>query len=65
MKENFDCLAAATTQETPLMVDARPAGDAVMVEQYVGLICPVDPREVAIKSVKQQSREQCGGEHRA
>ena len=43
VKENFDCLAAATTQETPLMVDAMPAGDAVMVEQYVGLICPVDP----------------------
>ena len=43
MKENFDCLAAVTTQETPSMVDAMPAGDAVMVEQYVGLICPVDP----------------------
>ena len=26
-----------------LMVDAMPAGDAVMIEQYVGLICPVDP----------------------
>ena len=42
MKENLDCLASATTQEMPLIVDVRPAADAVMVEQYVGLICPVD-----------------------
>jgi len=42
VKENFDCLASATTQEMPLIVDVRPAGDAVMVEQYAGLICPVD-----------------------
>ena len=42
VKENFDCLASAIAQETPLLVDAMPAGDAVMVEHYVGLICPVD-----------------------
>ena len=42
MKENLDCLASAIAQETPLLVDAMPAGDAVMVEQYAGLICPVD-----------------------
>ena len=39
---NHDCLASAIAQETPLLVDAMPAGDAVMVEHYVGLICPVD-----------------------
>jgi Asp-tRNA(Asn)/Glu-tRNA(Gln) amidotransferase A subunit family amidase len=42
VKENLDCLASAIAQETPLLVDAMPAGDAVMVEHYVGLICPVD-----------------------
>ena len=42
VKENFDCLASATTQDMPLIVDVGPAADAVMVEQYVGLICPVD-----------------------
>ena len=50
MKENFDCLASAIAQETPLLVDAMPAGDAVMVEHVMDAIRSLCDRCVVMSS---------------